>query len=344
MQPRAAGLAAAICFIASLSSSASFAQRPVCDRACLEGFIDRYVDALVARDPSVVPLARDVRYTENGQRLAIGDGVWRSVKAKGTYRLIVSDVEAGQVVLLGTIHEEDRDPAQTVPALIALRLKVGGAQISEIELAIARSADAAKRVEALGQPHPLLTQPIPAAERMSRAALIETSDKYFTGMQQNDGKGDYPFTDDCNRLENGTQATNRPTPPGETRPDPATATNYSAQWSCREQFESGLLHFVSRIRDRRFVAVDPERGLALAYVFFDHFAGDTRSFTTPSGRKVTAGPTQPWTWYIAELFRVENGKIRQIEAVLERVPYGMTSGWSSWDEGMSDRARDVTLR
>jgi hypothetical protein len=32
----------------------------------------------------------------------------------------------------------------------------------------------------------------------------------------------------------------------------------------------------------------------------------------------------------------------QIEATLERVPCGMTSGWSSWEDGMSDRARDVT--
>jgi hypothetical protein len=24
------------------------------------------------------------------------------------------------------------------------------------------------------------------------------------------------------------------------------------------------------------------------------------------------------------------------------VPYGMLSGWSSWEDGMSDRAQDVT--
>ena len=177
---------------------------------------------------------------------------------------------------------------------------------------------------------------------MSRADLIATANKYFTGMQQNDGKGDYPFSADCNRIENGMQTTNRPTPAGETRPNPATAANYSAQWSCREQFESGLLHFVTRIRDRRFVAVDRERGLVFSFVFFDHAAGDTRNFATPSGRQVTAGPAQPWTWYIAELFKVEKGQIRQIEATLERVPYGMTSGWSSWEDGMADRARDVT--
>ena len=26
-----------------------------------------------------------------------------------------------------------------------------------------------------------------------------------------------------------------------------------------------------------------------------------------------------------------------LAAILERVPYGMTSGWSSWEDGMSDR-------
>jgi hypothetical protein len=161
-------------------------------------------------------------------------------------------------------------------------------------------------------------------------------------MQQTDGKGNYPVADDCDRLENGTQTTNRPTPAGETRPDPSTASNYSSQWSCLEQFKSGLLHFVTRIRDRRYVAVDEERGLVFSFVFFDHAAGDTRRFTTPTGRQVTAGPAQPWTWYIAEMFKVEQGKLRQIEATLERVPYGMNSGWSSWEDGLLDRARDVT--
>ncbi len=78
-----------------------------------------------------------------------------------------------------------------------------------------------------------------------------------------------------------------------------------------------------------------------AYGFFDHSAGDTRSFQTPDGRPVTAGPQQPFTWEITELFRIEKGKIRQIEAIMERAPYGMNAGWSAWEDGMSPRARDV---
>jgi len=183
---------------------------------------------------------------------------------------------------------------------------------------------------------------VPANKRMSRADLIATANKYFTGMQNNDGKGDYPFADDCNRLENGGQTTNAPTPAGQTRPDPKTSTNYSAQWSCMEQFKSGLLHFVHRIRDRRFVAVDEERGIVFAFGFFDHSGGATRTFQVPDGRTVTAGPVQPWTWQIAELFKVYDGKLHEIEAVLQRAPYGLISGWSTWDQGMSDQLRDAT--
>jgi hypothetical protein len=324
------------------AATGAVAQPARCDRQCLERLVERYLEALVRHDPGAVPLAESARYTENGQRLAVGDGLWRSVRSKGKYRLIVADTEAQQVAFIGTLEEHNADPLLGTPALIALRLKVVAGEITEAEQFIARNADAAKRVEALGRPHPTFTQTVPAAQRMSRADLIATANKYFTGMQQNDGKGDYPFADDCNRLENGMQTTNRPTPPGESRPDPKTASNYSAQWSCLEQFESGLLHFVTRIRDRRFVAVDAERGLVFAFVFFDHAAGETRDFTAASGRKVTAGPAQPWTWYIAELFKIENGLIHRIEATLERVPYGMTSGWSSWEDGMSDRAHDVT--
>ena len=110
-------------------------------------------------------------------------------------------------------------------------------------------------------------------------------------------------------------------------------------WTCREQFESGLIHFVSRIRDRRYVAVDHERGLVVAFAFFDHDAGASRTFKTPDGRQVIGGPVVPWTWMIAELFKVEKGLLHEIEAILERAPYGMGSGWSTYEQPMSTEAR-----
>ena len=332
----------ALAFIALSSMGFAAQAAENCNRACLESYVDRYLDAVIANQPASVPLAPGVRFTEDGQQLVIGDGLWNTMRAKGQYRLFVTDVPAGQVTFFGTIEEDHRDPAQGTPALIGLRLKVKNLQITQIEQLVIRDENAAKRVNAL-TPHAVYTQTIPQSERMSRADLITTSNKYFTGMQKNDGKGDYPFTDDCNRLENGGQSTNAPVPAGQTKPDPKTSTTYSASWSCLEQFKSGLLHFVNRIRDRRFVAVDEERGLVFAFGFFDHSGGASRTFTVPDGRTVTSGPVQPWTWQIAEIFKVEKGKIRKIEALLHRSAYGMISGWSTWDQGMSDFGRDVTF-
>jgi hypothetical protein len=124
-------------------------------------------------------------------------------------------------------------------------------------------------------------------------------------------------------------------------PDPLKEKSYSSAWGCKKQFESGLMHFVSRIRDRRFAAVDRERGIVFTFNFFDHGAGKTRYFKTPDGRNVVAGPTEPWTWQQAELFKIEKGKIRRIEAVLQRCPYGMNSGWSTFEQGMSEQIQNI---
>jgi hypothetical protein len=326
-----------------LSAQSGSGKGGACDRACLEGLVDQYLDAMTAHDPKLAPLAKNVKFTEDGQKLAIPDGLWNSMVGKGTYRLFVDDPQAGSVAFIGTIKEEGRTASEPIGSVIALRLKVVNRQISEAETLVVRNPDTATRLEKIGTPHHLFLEAVPEAQRMSRADLVKTANMYFSGMQQNDGKGDYPFTDDCNRIENGMQTTNAPLKDGQAKPDPATATNYSSAWGCKEQFQSGLLHFVTRIRDRRYVAVDQERGLVFSFTFFDHSAGKTRHFETPNGRAVVAGPSQPWTWEIAEMFKVENGKLHQIEAVLQRSPYGMTSGWSSWEDGMTDRARDVAM-
>jgi hypothetical protein len=329
-----------------------------CDRACLEGFVEKYLDAAIAHDPQLLPLAKDVKFTENGQRLVLPDAHWKTMIGKGKYRLFVADPEAGQVACIATIREEGRGN-EGVASPIALRLRIKDGRITEIESLVVRPTQPAgppskngsgaparpspaETMEKMGVPNQVYLETIPPTERMSREDLIRVANMYFSGMEKNDGKGDYPFTDDCNRFENGMQTTNVPLRPGQTKPDPKTATTYSATWGCKEQFESGLLHFVWRIRDRRFVAVDQERGIVYSFGFFDHALGKDRTFKTPDGRTVTGGPVDPYTWEIAELFKIEKGKIRRIEAILTRSPYGMNSGWSSWQDGLSSAARDVT--
>ncbi len=59
----------------------------LCDRECLIGVAEQYLDALVAKDSKKVPVTVNVKYTENGQRLRLGDGFWNSVSGRGTYTL-----------------------------------------------------------------------------------------------------------------------------------------------------------------------------------------------------------------------------------------------------------------
>ena len=309
-----------------------------CDRSCLEGWVDSYLGALAKHDPAAVKLAKNVRFTANGQHLEVGDGLWRTCKARGRFTIVVPDVAAQQVAAIVTFAEDG--PAGAGGAL-GVRLKIRNGRIVEIEQRETHDAEVLKMMDE-APARKAFSTPAPPAERMSRKDLARIADAYFTAIQKNDGKGFYPFADDCDRYTNGMHATNVPTPAGEKRPDPKTSTALSNQWTCREAFESGLLHFVTRIRDRRIVAIDQQNGLVFAFAFFDHAAGDTRTFTIPDGRTVTGGPTTPFTWSIVEIFKITDGLIHEIQALELERPYGMQSGWSSWKDGMSDKVRDET--
>jgi hypothetical protein len=305
-----------------------------CDRACLENYVNRYMDAMLKKDPSLTLFSRDCKFTENGVRLPLGnEGLWLRMSGKGSYKFYVPDVETQQVAFFGTASEKGTGTTGgSALAAVAVRLKIVNGLITEAEQLVLRpdsdtmgmtgKTSTGERVEKMGAPHAIYLEAIPEAERASREELIKTANYYFSGMQKNDGKGYYPFTNDCHRIENGMPATNVPVPEGQKRPDPRTAKMYSSSWGCKEQFESGLLGFVTRIRDRRFVAVDRERGIVFAFGFFDH-------------------DNLNWTWQIAELFKIEKGNIRRIEAIFHRCPYGMNAGWSTYEQGMSDQIQSI---
>ncbi len=256
------------------------------------------------------------------------------------------------MAFIGTVREAARNNAEGQLVALALRLKVVNSKITEVEqlairpdntatvsggaprpaaaggatpaaggaAAAAPAGGAAPRpaapaapaarpgvgelVDRMAKPHAVFFETIPADKRPTREELIKTANYYFAGLQRNDGKGYYPFTSDCVRFENGTPTT---------RQEPG---------ACKKQFEESLKGIVSRIRDRRFVAVDRERGIVFAFGFFDH-------------EQIN------WTWQIAELFKIQDGEIRRIEAVFQRAPYGIPSGWSTYEQGMSEEPQDI---
>lgn len=321
--------AAALFLVASGGALAQSAASPpdpaanACQRACLEGWVDKYLAAM--RDQKVDPalFARDAKFTENGIQLRLGnEGLWHGMTALGTYKFYVPDVETQQVAFLGSVRENSRGTGADAVVAIALRLKIVDNRITEIEqLAIRPDSTNSSRsdfpptgegMEKMGAPHPIFSQAIPPAERETREELVRDGNYYFAGLQRNDGKGYYPFTDDCIRFENGVDVLlGRPGTP-----------NAGKRQTCKGQFETGVKGIVSRIRDRRFVAVDRERGIAFAFGFFDH-------------EQIN------WTWQLAELFRIEKGKIRRIEAIFHRAPYGINSGWSTFEQGMSEEPQSI---
>jgi hypothetical protein len=73
-----------------------------CDRSCLTGIIDRYTTALQAHDRAALPLAEDVRFTENTAPLNAGEGLlWHARTEPTSFKYYVADPVAGQAYGLG---------------------------------------------------------------------------------------------------------------------------------------------------------------------------------------------------------------------------------------------------
>jgi hypothetical protein len=294
-----------------------------CSRECLSALAESYLAAMLAHDPAKAPLASGVRYTENGVELALPDGLWRTVGNVAGYRLLVADTKQGTVGFFVKAQENG------APLLVATRLKVVDHRIAEIESLASRltttvggGPSGLPREDQLGDaPRRQFVTTLPLAERHSREQLAAIVNRYFGGLENNAGDKPPPFAADCLRLENGTQTTGRPVAAG--------ATPGPLNYGCQEAFGLGYYHEDTRIRSRRILAVDEERGLVYAGVCFDHDA-TVRSYTLRNGKTVTVRNTAPWTWLIHEIFQVNGaGEISQVEAVLLSVPYGMRPGWST---------------
>ena len=103
---------------------AQAAGKPACDRACLENYIDRYMDAMLAHDPSPTLFAKNVKFTENGVRLPFGnEGLWFDMAGKGTYKFYIPDVETQQIAFIGTAREGGSAPrAKTLATELSAKL------------------------------------------------------------------------------------------------------------------------------------------------------------------------------------------------------------------------------
>ena len=237
-------------------------QGPVqCDRACLQQTVDQVLAAMVAHDASKAPMAPGVRYTENGQALALNDGYWNTASGRGKYSHYFLDPRTNQAGFMGVVTENGDN------VIMAMRIALQGRQVSEIETVMGRSGlgtagpaggVGAKNLEAMGKPDDIWYRDIPVTERASREDIIRVSNMYFSGLQNNDGKGDYSFfADDCYRLENGSPTTSGP---HSAPPPPPPAAGAAApprrpgpnmlSLGCKQGFATGFFRIVTRTSDR----------------------------------------------------------------------------------------------
>jgi hypothetical protein len=291
-----------------------------CERACLEGFVTQYLDALVAHNPfGGLPLAAKVKFSENDQLLDLGDGLWNVTTGVGKYKLIVADPQSQQVGFLGTVLANDR------PTTLALRLKIEHRKISEIETLVTISNPpvavkgvpqppiGAAALDAMGAPDPVFLQA--ESQRSSREQLIAAANAYYDALERSDA-GLVQFHPLCNRVENGLRVTND-------APNSLASFINPAAFTCADQISSKVLSNFQVVYPRRIPIVDEERQTVFGF-FMHQQPGDITQVEVP-GRgiyKLSEANSQPGFVEVAQVFKVMGGRIRRMESLTSPVPYG----------------------
>jgi len=164
--------------LALVAITTSGAQAADCDRACLQGMITRYVDAMVARDPARLPLAGSARFTEDSQELKPGEGLWKTVTKKGDFRQDYIEVRRQIAASHVMLFEENATVSYSV------LLRVTDQKITGIETLVDRILPNSRfKADSLEKPLGGMSAPVPAGKRMPRAEMIAAALRYPEGLR-----------------------------------------------------------------------------------------------------------------------------------------------------------------
>lgn len=286
------GKSVAVCAALVLAGlAAAPAQAQKCDRTCLGGMISTYVDALVARDPAKLPLAANVRYTEDSAELKLGDGVWKTVTGKDTFRQDYLDT-AKQIAAAHLVLLEDKNRL-----LYSVVLYVSDKKITGIETLVQRiTSESRFQPTELGKPIRGFNDPVPASKKESREAMIKTALTYPEGLRIGSFPDATPFAKEAYRVENGV----------------ITAGEGCGRQPCGMYTQRVMLHpgIVASV-----AAVDEDNGTVLLWMNF----GYTDSY----------GPGQALVTF--EGFKVWGGEIHSVNAFFRTMPLATPRFWKSSD-------------
>jgi len=184
-----------------VAGSAGSAAPDACDRACLLAVMSAYLDALVAHDHATLPLAANLKYTDNGEQAELGQGLWMTASAlQPGRRLDFADPQAGQVASQLALDENG-----STPVIYQVRLKVVSHEITEIETMTVRQRGAANGffTPENMEPEPVFMQAIDPARRMTREQLVSELDLYVDYLEGTKDASQVHFDENCARYENG---------------------------------------------------------------------------------------------------------------------------------------------
>jgi hypothetical protein len=288
-------LAAAISMIVGLSAPAAAAAS--CDRECLRGIMTQYLDAVVAHDPKGLPVAKNVRFTENCADAKLGEGIWKTASRLTPYRMDIMDVKQG-IVGTHAVIEEDKNTV-----MLLVRLKVVEKKITEIETQVTRIVPGGQfsNPTELKTVRPAMMQIPPKDKINSREDLIKIGMTYPEGLKLGSFvKADTPFGADAYRIENGYITAGK------------GCMNRPSCENLKTQPIPTLFEITSRV-----AAVDEEQGIIWIRMDF----GKNSMGVGPEADKQSL--------IVWEYFKIFDSNIQAIEAFMLAMPSKTPSGWDA---------------
>lgn len=282
-----------VALAAALSSANVMAQagKEPCDRQCLLQILDQYLDHMQSHNPAGVPMAADANVRELTVPVKLGDGgSWKRITKLRT-KMVFADPAQGSVMYRGAVDTTGKLSS------LSIRLKIENRRITESET-IFNEAEGMFDAAYLLEPDPFLEAVLPPARRSSREELIKIADSYFEAIGTHNPSV-APFATRCERYESGRRMTHNTVGAG--------ATGEGANETCSETLQ-GLKG--QQTINRRFMIVDPERGIVIGATFIQH-----------QERK------PPNSLFMHELFKIVDGKIWEIDNIAHAVPWPPDSGF-----------------
>ena len=293
---RAAAWLACVLAVIALGMTAARAarkpQEPDCDRRCLLEFLQTYTEGLLDNDTSRIKVAAKLRVTSNGTDVPLGKGeVWGLAK-RMPYRQAFVDPLTGAVMFMGTVTNAPTNQGERW-WFYMVRLKVVARQITEVEEISYDGMIRGNHPSKLVQADRIYDAVLPPSEQVSRAELIATANKYFDVVSGTLNYHDAPWHPECSRLEDAVLTVNQPESSG----------------SCAGEFKNPRMKWI--VKNRRIYIADVERGIVMAVANF------TSPPEYPNNNASVA----------FEVFKIQDGLIRHIEAMFRADSSMKTSTW-----------------